>query len=46
MELRSICDSIAIVAAGKVVRVFGPDAADAEIGLAMSGIKSGEVGAI
>jgi ABC-type dipeptide/oligopeptide/nickel transport system ATPase subunit len=46
MELRSICDRIAIVAGGAVTKVFGPDAADADIGLAMSGIKTGEVGAI
>ena len=39
MELRSICDRIAIVAEGKVVDVLETDASDADFGLAMSGIK-------
>ena len=38
MELRSICDRIAIVSGGKISRVFESDAPDADIGLAMSGI--------
>lgn len=39
LELRSICDRIAIVAEGKVVDVLPPDSSDADFGLAMSGIK-------
>ena len=39
MELRSVCDRIAIVAEGKVVAILPPDAPDADFGLAMSGIK-------
>ncbi len=39
LELRSICDRIAIVSEGKVVDVLPVDAADADFGLAMSGIK-------
>ena len=39
MELRSICDRIAIVAEGKVVDVLETTASDADFGLAMSGIK-------
>ncbi len=39
MELRSVCDRIAIVAEGKVVDILPPDASDAAFGLAMSGIK-------
>ena len=39
MELRSICDRIAIVAEGKVVDVLETNASDADFGLAMSGIK-------
>ncbi len=42
MELRSVCDRIAIVAEGKVVDILPPDASDAAFGLAMSGIKPGE----
>ncbi len=42
LELRSICDRIAIVSDGEVVDIFAPDASDAAIGLAMSGIKHGE----
>lgn len=38
LELRSICDRIAIVTDGAVAGVFNPDAPDADIGLAMSGI--------
>lgn len=39
MELRSICDNIAIVSEGKVVDVLPVDSSDADFGLAMSGIK-------
>ena len=42
MELRSICDRIAIVAEGKVVDVLPVDSSDADFGLAMSGIKPGK----
>jgi len=42
MELRSICDRIAIVAEGKVVDVLPVNSSDADFGLAMSGIKPGE----
>lgn len=44
MELRSICDRIAIVAEGEVVDVLPVDASDADFGLAMSGIKPGAEG--
>lgn len=44
MELRSICDRIAIVAEGKLVDVLPADGSDADFGLAMSGIKPGEEG--
>ena len=40
MELRSICDRIAIVSEGRVVDVLPADAPDAQMGLAMSGIKT------
>ncbi len=39
MELRSICDRIAIVAEGKVVDVLPVNSSDADFGLAMSGMK-------
>jgi len=39
MELRSICDRIAIIAEGKVVDVLPVNSSDADFGLAMSGIK-------
>ena len=42
MELRSICDRIAIVAEGKVVDVLPVGSSDADFGLAMSGIKPGK----
>ena len=42
MELRSICDRIAIVAEGKVVDVLPVNSSDADFGLAMSGIKPGK----
>ena len=37
VELRSLCDRIAIVSDGKLVRVMQPDDPDAEFGLAMAG---------
>ena len=39
VELRSLCDRIAIVSDGKVAVILKPDAADAEYGLAMAGAK-------
>lgn len=45
MELRSICDRIAIIAEGKVVDVMPIDSSDADFGLAMSGIKPQKGGA-
>lgn len=39
MELRSICDNIAIVSEGTVVDVLPVNSSDADFGLAMSGIK-------
>ena len=42
VELRSICDRIAIVADGKISQVLGPDAPDVEFGLAMSAAKKQE----
>jgi len=42
MELRSICDHIAIVAEGKVVDILPVNSSDADFGLAMSGIKPGK----
>lgn len=39
VELRSICDRIAIIAGGKVSSILGADASDAEFGLAMTGSK-------
>ena len=41
-ELRSISDRIAIVSEGKLVDILSPDDADADFGLAMSGIKPSE----
>jgi simple sugar transport system ATP-binding protein len=38
VELRSICDRIAIVSEGKVAEILAPDASDAAFGLAMSGM--------
>ncbi len=37
VELRSLCDRIAIVSGGKLATILKPDAADAEFGLAMAG---------
>lgn len=42
MELRSICDRIAIIAEGEVVDVLPVNSSDADFGLAMSGIKPGK----
>jgi len=39
VELRSICDRIAIVTDGKISQILDPKASDAEFGLAMSGNK-------
>ncbi|MDO4299100.1 MAG: sugar ABC transporter ATP-binding protein [Lachnospiraceae bacterium] len=39
MELRSICDNVAIVSEGKVVDVLPVNSSDADFGLAMSGIR-------
>lgn len=39
VELRSICDRIAIVSEGKVSKVLKPDDSDASFGLAMAGIE-------
>lgn len=39
VELRSLCDRIAIVSDGKVAVILKPDAPDAEYGLAMAGAK-------
>lgn len=41
VELRSICDRIAIISEGKTARIMKPTDSDAEFGLAMSGAKSG-----
>ena len=46
MELRSICDNIAIVSEGTVVDVLPVNSSDADFGLAMSGIKPERGGAI
>ena len=45
MELRSICDNIAIVSEGTVVDVLPVNSSDADFGLAMSGIKPERGGA-
>ena len=37
VELRSLCDRIAIVSDGKLAKILKPDASDAEYGLAMAG---------
>lgn len=39
VELRSLCDRIAIVSDGKIADILKPDAPDAEFGLAMAGAK-------
>ena len=41
VELRSICDRIAIVSDGKINGILAPDASDADFGLAMSGTRKG-----
>ena len=43
VELRSLCDRIAIVSEGKIFAIMKPDAPDAAYGLAMSGINPEEV---
>ena len=40
MELRSVCDRIAIVAEGKIADILEPNSSDASYGLAMSGLKA------
>ena len=37
VELRSLCDRIAIVSDGKLAKILKPDDSDAEFGLAMAG---------
>lgn len=39
VELRSLCDRIAIVSEGKVFSIMAPDDSDAAYGLAMAGVK-------
>ena len=39
LELRSICDRIAIVSDGEVADIFPTDAPDVDVGLAMGGVK-------
>ncbi|MGI6239851.1 MAG: sugar ABC transporter ATP-binding protein [Christensenellales bacterium] len=45
LELRSVCDRIAIVSEGRISDILPPDASDASFGLAMSGAraKGGEI---
>lgn len=43
VELRSICDRIAIVSDGKIADILPPDALDSDFGLAMSSTKIQEV---
>ena len=43
VELRSVCDRIAIVSDGKITQILAPDAADADFGLAMGSAKAKEV---
>jgi len=45
LELRSICDRIAIVSEGRIVDILPVDASSADFGLAMSGIKPQRGGA-
>ena len=40
MELRSVCDRIAIVSEGKIANILTPNSSDASFGLAMSGLKA------
>lgn len=42
VELRSLCDRIAIVSEGKIATILSPNDSDAAYGLAMSGIVSDE----
>lgn len=46
MELRSICDRIAIISEGKLVDILPPDSSSVDFGLAMSGIKPKKGGAV
>ncbi len=46
LELRSICDRIAIVSEGKVIDVLPVDASSADFGLAMSGINPEKGGTV
>ena len=39
VELRSLCDRIAIITEGKINTILKPDDSDADFGLAMSGLK-------
>ena len=39
VELRSMCDRIAIISGGNVAAILEPDAPDAEFGLAMAGLR-------
>jgi simple sugar transport system ATP-binding protein len=45
VELRSLCDRIAIVSEGKIFAIMKPEDSDAAYGLAMSGIRPEEVSA-
>lgn len=46
VELRSLCDRIAIISSGKLAAILKPDSSDAEFGIAMAGImKEGVKGA-
>ncbi len=42
VELRSICDRIAIVSDGVISSILNPDDSDADFGLAMSSVKKKE----
>jgi simple sugar transport system ATP-binding protein len=39
VELRTLCDRIAIVSEGKIFSIMPPDASDVDFGLAMAGVK-------
>ena len=39
VELRTLCDRIAIVSEGKIFSIMSPDASDVDFGLAMAGVK-------
>ncbi|MCP1109819.1 simple sugar transport system ATP-binding protein [Lachnospiraceae bacterium PF1-21] len=40
VELRSICDRIAIISDGRLSKILSPDAPDADFGLAMSAVRT------